>query len=198
MDDRIEAARAVLDNIRARRTTPFTKVKPDPIAEEHVALLLEAANWAPTHRHTEPWRFTLFAGSGRARLAQTLADTYKAVAGDAFTERKLEKALTRPMHTPVVAAVVMQPAEPPAIPEYEEILAVGCAVQNLHLAAQALGIGCAWSTPGYVNHPNIRALLGLRGSAKCFGFLYLGYLEEECQLRSVRKPIEEKIKWVRD
>jgi len=190
--------RAVLQLIRERRNTPYLKVKPDPIGEDRLRLLLEAANWAPTHRHTEPWRFHVFVGDGRARLAQTLGDVYRQTAGTAFSERKFQKTIARPRHTPAVLAVSMQPPDPPLLPEFEEILAVGCAVQNLWLVAQSLDIGVSWSTPAYIDHPELRAFLGLADNARCFGFLYLGYLEEGCELRSVRQPIEDKLTWIRD
>ena len=38
--------------------------------------LFEAANWAPTHRRTEPWRFKVFRGSKKEDLGRFLVDTY--------------------------------------------------------------------------------------------------------------------------
>ena len=58
--------------IRNRRT-----IKPAAMADEELPVdlletLLENANWAPTHGLTEPWRFKVFRGAARARLADTL------------------------------------------------------------------------------------------------------------------------------
>ena len=187
------AAQIVLDAIRNRRSMPYTALKPDPIREEHIDLLLESANWAPTHKYTEPWRFVLFTGAGRNRFAEILSQTYRQTAGEKFNERKLQKAIARPLNTALVVAIVMRRSE--MIPEYEEILAVGCAVQNFHLAAHALGISGRWSTPAYMDHPNIRALLELEDCDRCFGFFYAGYAAEpEHPPRSVRGPIAEKVR----
>jgi len=167
-------------------------VKPDPIDEAHLALLFEAANWAPSHKHTEPWRFVVFKGAGRQRLADLLAETYRETIGAAFNQKKYEKTLSRPLLVPVVLAILMRPARAPVCPEFEETLAVGCAVQNLHLTACALGIGCSWSTPEYVDHANIRRFFALEDRDRCFGFYYLGYLDGEWPT-SVRGDVAAKI-----
>lgn len=90
-------AEAVLANIRNRRTLAYTKMKPDPILEEHMHLILESANWAPSHKHNEPWRFHIFEGEGRNQISQLLAKTYKTTAGEKFMARKYQKALMRPL-----------------------------------------------------------------------------------------------------
>ncbi len=191
-----EKTQAVLDNIVNRRTIPWTKLKPDPIPEDQIQILLECANWAPTHKFTEPWRFTLFQGKGKARLAQVLATSYKETSGQKFNPKKHEKALARPLHVPLVIAVSMKRSG--LIPEFEEMLAVGCSVQNLHLAASALGLGCSWSTPGYLNHFHIRKLLNLEEGDSCLGFLYLGRLEEKGPFQSIRKPVADKVTRILD
>ena len=48
-----------------------------PIDRALLDQLLENANWAPTHGRTEPWRFHIFTGEGRKRLAQSLQDIYQ-------------------------------------------------------------------------------------------------------------------------
>lgn len=185
-----DSARHVLDNIRNRRSLKFTMMKPDPISEEHLQLLFEAANWAPTHRLTEPWRFILFLGEGRARLARVLAQTYRETIGDDYNSKKEQKIHDRLDRVPLCMAIIMR--ESGMVPELEEILALGCSVQNFHLAAQALGIGCIWSTPSHLDHPHIRGFLNLKEKLRCLGFYYVGYPLEGWP-RSVRKPVGSKI-----
>ena len=38
--------------------------EPDLNVTQHVQLMLEAANWAPTHGKTEPWRFVVLDRAG--------------------------------------------------------------------------------------------------------------------------------------
>lgn len=189
-------AQAVLDAIRHRRTVPWTRVKTDPIKKEHLDAILEAANWAPSHKHTEPWRFVFFEGAGRQQIADLLSSTYKATCGeDDFKPKKYEKAQTRPMTVPLVMAILMRPSTAPVMPEYEELLAMGCAMQNFHLAAHALEIGCSWSTPGYVDHPNIRNFFKLEPQDRCLGFYYMGYMDGEAPT-SKRCPVSDKITFI--
>ena len=39
--------------------------------------MLENANWAPTHRLTEPWRFVVFKGEGLKTLAKFQSELYR-------------------------------------------------------------------------------------------------------------------------
>ena len=57
MTQPIEPNSAVVTAIENRRT--IHEFRPDPIAEETLWRILDAARWAPNHRLTEPWRFTI-------------------------------------------------------------------------------------------------------------------------------------------
>ena len=188
-------AQIIFNNICNRRTLPYKKVKTDPIAPEHLDMILTAANWAPSHRHTEPWRFTVFQGEGRAQLGDLLAETYKKAAGDKFLERKYLKARERCSHAPVALAILMEPKG--VTPEFEEILAMGCAVQNMHLTAQALGIGCSWSTPALIHHADVRAFFELKETSRCLGFFYMGYAAEPFP-NSKRGGLAEKVTYINE
>ena len=41
------------------------------IAEEDIWKLLELANYAPNHKRTEPWRFTVFSGEAKKELFES-------------------------------------------------------------------------------------------------------------------------------
>jgi len=186
-------AEIVIENIRNRRTFPYQKMKTDAIRPEHLAFILEAANWAPSHRHSEPWSFFVFQGEGRTQLSTLLCETYRATAGPNFKERKYQKAIDRPAHVPLSIAVVMRWQD--KNPEFQELMAVGGAIQNLHLAAQSLGIGCALSTPAYLDHANIRDYFKLNEGDRCLGFLYLGYPSEGWP-QSKRGPVADKVTYI--
>ena len=192
-----QATQALLAAIAARRTVAYNKLKTDPVSDEHLNQILEAANQAPTHKYTEPWRFAIFRGAGRRQLADLLSRTYKQTAAEKFLPKKYAKAQTRPLAVPCILAVMMCRGQAPKLPEYEEVLAVGCAVQNLMLAAHALGLGCGWSTPAYVDHANIRAFFELGPNDRCFGFLYLGYRAQECP-PTPRRPLADKLRFIED
>src|SRR4051794_39190009 len=120
--------------IRRRRSFGLKDLKPDPIPRALVEQLLEAAHWAPTHGHTEPWRFTVFTGAARGRLGDAFAESYRhATPADKFTPAAQEAQRTRVWLAPVWIAVGLLAGTNPKIPEIEEVLAVGSAVQNMLL-----------------------------------------------------------------
>src|SRR5262245_47302886 len=73
---------ALVEAIRARRSIPLKQISPEPIDLDSIALMLEAANWAPSHGQTEPWRFSVFAGEGRHGLSAAFGAAYRQIAGE--------------------------------------------------------------------------------------------------------------------
>ncbi|HLY71921.1 MAG TPA: nitroreductase family protein, partial [Puia sp.] len=53
---------------KRRSVFPEQYVAGKKIPDEIVMQLLENANWAPTHKLTEPWRFVVFSGEGLKKL----------------------------------------------------------------------------------------------------------------------------------
>ena len=103
------------------------------IPQKTLEQLLENANWAPTHGLTEPWRFTIFQDDARASLAAKLSQAYTQHLLPAdFSQAKHDKLIGYAKHTSAAIALGMQ-RHVGKIPVEEEIIAVACAVQNLHL-----------------------------------------------------------------
>ena len=73
MSLRLAAANAL---IRRRRTIKPADMSDKPVDNLHLATILENANWAPTHGKTEPWRFFVYSGEARRKLAEFLQSTY--------------------------------------------------------------------------------------------------------------------------
>jgi nitroreductase len=178
MSLRLAAANAL---IRRRRTIKPQQMSTKPVEARHLAAILENGNWAPTHGMTQPWRFFIFTDEGRQRLADFSQTLYRALTPeDAFREDKFEKLGALPLLSPIVIAVAMKRQEIEKIPEIEEIEAVACAVQNMHLTASALGMAAFWSTPPIIYSDEMRQWLGLGDVRdKCLGFFYLGWPEAE-------------------
>ena len=62
----------------------------------------------------------------------------------------------------------------PKVPEIEQIITVGAAVQNLLTAAFALHIGAYWRTGSLAYNPDVHHLLKMAMNEKIVGFIYLG------------------------
>jgi nitroreductase len=170
-----EQATALLAAIRERRS--IGKVGPERPPRELIERLLEAATWAPNHRLTEPWRFIVIAGEARHALGTVMARAHVAdiTGDDADLAAEFARIAAKPLRAPVIIAAGVEPATGPKIVEAEEVAAGAAAVQNLLLAAHALGLGAIWRTGPAAYDADVRAWLGLSARAHLLGFVYLGY-----------------------
>jgi nitroreductase len=170
-----------------------------PVSDRVVWQLLENANCAPTHKLTEPWRFIVYSGAGRKKLAQLQASVYWKVtqADGTFKEERYQNLLTKPMDSSHVILVYMKRDEKKSVPEIEEAGAVFCAIQNMYLTATAYGIGCYLSTGGITYFEEAKAAFGLSSEDRIIGFFHIGMLKEPPQPRK-RNPVENKVGWIRE
>ncbi len=159
--------------------------------------LIECANWAPSHGHTEPWRFIIYRGGSRKYLAEALQSAYKEDTPEGeFKEEKFEKMGMNPLYAHAVVAVLMKRGDLPKIPVIEEIEAVACAVQNMHLAASAAGLGLFWSSPAVTYGESFAKFLKLGDDDRCLGLLYVGWPREGKEWpKGSRKPSMDKVTW---
>lgn len=153
--------------------------------------LLDCANMAPSHKLTQPWRFVVFREKGLTRLGEKLAELYKSHTDpEQFLPKKHENTRQKVLQSGAVIAIVVSYSG--AVPQWEELAATACSVQNLWLAASAAGIGGYWSSPATVKH--LGDFLGLAPNEECLGFFYMGYHNDPVRV-ATRKPIAEKIRW---
>src|SRR5262245_36181089 len=127
--------------IRNRRSIFPKDYTGEHVDDNIVKQMLENANWAPTHKLTEPWRFTVFTGEGLKKLGTFQSDCYKRVtmADGTFKEERYQNLLNKPIEASHIIAVGMKRDVHQSIPEWEELAAVFCAVENMYLTATAHG-----------------------------------------------------------
>jgi len=182
--------------IRSRRSIFPKTYNGKEIAREIIEEILENANWAPTHRFTEPWRFKIFRGDALERLSEYMSNHYLTNTPESnFSEVKFNKTRQKPLQSSCVIAICMQRDPKNSVPEWEEIAAVACAVQNMWLTATAYDIGAYWSSPKYIE--DIGGFLDLDEGQKCLGFFYMGY-HDLPEIPGKRSPISQKIEWLED
>jgi nitroreductase len=190
---------AIIDQLIKSRRSVFPKdYTGERVDDAIVHQMLENANWAPTHKLTEPWRFVVFTGEGLKKLATFQSDCYKQVttADGTFREDRYRNLLSKPMESSHIIAVGMKRDEKKGVPEWEELGAVFCAVENMYLTATAYGIGCYLSTGGVTNFEEAKDFFGLGKDDKLLGFLNIG-MPKDTLPEGRRKSIEEKVKWHR-
>ncbi len=179
--------------IETRRAVYPAQYNGEPISREEITTILRAANWAPTHKRTEPWRFKVFHGPSQVGLGQFLADTYKHVT-EKFSENTFNKLMHNPVKAGCVIAICFQRDERESVPEWEEIAATAMAVQNMWLTATEMGIGAYWSSPSVKKY--VDKLLQMNDGEECLGFFYLGKYDGELPEGTRKTPIEEKVVWL--
>jgi len=152
--------------------------KPDPIDDETLARVLEAARQAPTAANRQPFRLIVIHTKGR--------------------EEELARIYGRPWFTqaPLVLAVVAVPGEAWRRSDdkpYDEVDAT-IAMDHLVLAAAALGLGTCWIAA--FDPAAAREVLGLPAEVEPIAFTPLGYPDKGRSPTS-RKPLDELVKYER-
>ncbi len=179
--------------IRHRRSIFPAAYNDKKISKEILEEILENANWAPTHRFTEPWRFKVFQGEALEKLGAFLAEAYKAIMSEEkFSPMKYKKTKQKPVKSACVIAICMQRDPEARVPEWEELAATAAAVQNMWLTCAAHGIGAYWSSPKTIEHAT--EFLSLSEGEKCIGFFYMGYSDLP-NPEGKREPIASKVVW---
>ncbi len=153
--------------IRDRRTIGVFSDR--PVEQSVIEELIEAARWAPNHKHTEPWRFHVVSGSAREEMCEAIL-----AGGGEFTKDPRGKLLRSPQFIAVTQQAVL--GDP--IRDREDYAAVCCAVQNLLLAATARGLASKWSTGALAENAAAKRWLGIGEQDRIVAYIYLGYAPE--------------------
>ena len=172
----------VLTAINARASaTRLAEPGPTP---EQLTTILQAAIRAPDHGRLSPWRFVVLEGAKRMLLGDAMRELQRRQKPDASVE-DLDKAAQKVMRAPTIIVVAARTTAPSKVPAIERVVAVGAAVQNMFLAAHALGLGAMWKTGDAAYDGNVRSALGLEPSDQIVAFLYLGTAAGKGEPRAV-------------
>lgn len=183
----------IVELIHSRRSIYPRQYSGEKIPDAVITEMLETANWAPTHKYTEPWRFKIYRGEALQKLVNFQKQLYvdSTLPAD-IKESKLKTFDETPALTSHIIAIYMR--RNPIVPEMEEIASVAMAVQNLWLAVTAYGYGGYWSTGGGTFSPHMHQWMKLDETETLMGFFYIGVPAEPLQ-KGRRRPMDEKVTW---
>jgi nitroreductase len=182
----------IFDIIKLRRSIFPAQYNDKPIDKESIEKVLEAANFAPTHKKTEPWRFKVLKGEAKEKLGLFLSLKY--MESDPKPKQfKVEKLIQNPKKAGAIIAICMQRDPEESVPEWEEVAATAMAVQNMWLCCTELGIGSYWSSPSLIKY--MGDFFELNTGEVCLGFFYMGYYDEEIP-EVAKGPWQEKVTWM--
>jgi len=160
--------------VAARRNFTLRRLHaPGPDARA-LARIVEAAAHAPDHGLLRPWRFVLIPQERRADLgevfAEALAERDPGCGEDALATAR-DKAQRAPC---LLVAVLRDDPAAKAIPVAEKLVSLGCALQNLLLAAGVAGFATGLASGAAMDVPGMRRLLRLAPHERAICFIGLG------------------------
>lgn len=164
----------LLDAILSRRShSPKRLTLPAPGPDE-LALILRASAAAPDHKKLRPFRFILIPAHKRAALADAFRAA-KLARDPASSEDDLDRAADKAHNGPMLLALVVHTIrDDPRVSVMDQHICAGAAVENVLLAAQALGFGGCLRSGTSATSRTVREALHLDGSEDLAAFIILG------------------------
>jgi nitroreductase len=167
----------------------FTRYRPDPVPKETIDKIIEAATKAPNGGNKQPWEFIVITDRDLiTKVGQIYRDAWLGALG--ATPPPNESPVYRSArylahHMPEVPAMVLACVdhargstpytlgEPIVRGRYAS--SIWLAVQNLFLAARALGLGTRLTTAHLRREEEIKALLSIPEHIETVALIPLGY-----------------------
>ncbi|PKG33281.1 nitroreductase family protein [Methanoregula sp.] len=170
----------VLKAISKRRAV--RQYRPDAVSWEQVHALLDAANQAPSGLNRQPWEFLVVTGKKIREMGKSYHSTLTEYLNN-WEASPMSRSLSRDEFirfsktyggAPVVIVVLVK-ADP--IPNFRkaDLESASAAMQNLLLAATALGLGTCWMTGPIHDEKTLRAILAIPGDREIVAVTPLGY-----------------------
>lgn len=161
----------ILDGIFTRRS--IRQFTDQPVTENDVTEIITAGMWAPSGLNNQPWRFVII----------RTKETRNGLAGLTRYRNIIENA-------PVCIAVFVD--RDAMYDDTKDHQAMGACIQNMLLAAHALGLGAVWLGEILKNAEAVRLLLELPETVELMAVVALGHPASRNQ-QSRRKDLSETI-----
>jgi nitroreductase len=192
----------LFEAIHTRRAV--RKYRPDPVPEEEIQKILNAANWAPSAMNLQQWEFVVVTGE----KIRELGVSYRAIVEE-FTRNwdptQIRGSLSREEFirfaesyggAPVVIVVLTDTADTDDFRK-ANIESASAATENLVLAATALGLGTCWMTGPLRDEATLRRILAIPDTKELVAVTPLGYPEVVPAGQPRHDPeLVQKVRWV--
>lgn len=176
----------MIEELIAKRTS-CRAYKTDPVPQEHLDRIIEAARLAPSSCNKQPWRFAVVR---KPELRSAIID-------EGFRAGiPMKWALNAPVlivigqersfitHRLAVSLTGIDYAE----------MDIGIAGEHMVLAATELGLGTCWI--GWIKSKAVADLVGWHVGIKPCAIITVGYPAEQTSARSPRKQTSEIVTWL--
>lgn len=188
----ITADISLFDALRTQRS--IRRFTSQPVPDEAIRSILKAATWAPSASNRQPWRFVVVRDPAlKNQIGQWYDDTYREAGG--YRPQPSQPARESAFATvPVLILVCIDAGatNPGPGSDFARGASIFPAVQNLMLAARALGLGTRPTTRHRNFEADIKRLLGIPDTVSVAIIVPLGYLAEGEHFGGKRrKPLSE-------
>ena len=164
----------VIDLIKNRVSCPRL-TQPGP-SDQQIEQIISCGVRAPDHGRLRPWRFHVVHGEARVKLGEVFANV--ASESGECSQSKIDKCRNMPLRSPLMVVAVCEPQTNNKVPEIEQLLAVGAAVQNMQIAISSLGFGSVWRTGEMADAPLVKKAFDVSEKGSIVAFLYIGTPEK--------------------
>ncbi len=188
----------VINTTRAMR-----RLKPDPVKDELIWKVLEAAIRAPSGGNRQPWNFIVVRDSEKKKKIAawyleawnaTYGAAREAMAADPNAARMFASAdhLARNLaEVPVLIIAAIRGGDTGTSPAGSYVYP---AVQNLMLAARALGLGTTLTTLHRAHEDDVKQLLAIPDNVQTLALIPMGWPKGKFGM-GPRRPVEEVAYW---
>ena len=169
---RLDNTMHVSEAISTRRS--IKRFTSRPVTREEVETLLSAAVAAPNHRLTQPWRFYVLGPEARQAYGRVLGERKARKLEDPAAARAMSDAVAAEHGAlPLMLVVAVAESENPEVRE-EDYAAAMMGIQNLSLAAVALGLGTHVKTGAVMSDPAARSAAGVKDNERIVAVVNIG------------------------
>jgi len=166
----------VFTAMKERRS--YRKFAEEPVGDDLIARVLEAGTWAPSPLNMQPWEFIVIMNREIREKIFTEADRCRQWSFETSGWKWLEKySVDFLKSAPVLIVVVGDPKKSgvDALQEEGSVAyqhACAAAIQNMHLAAHALGLSSLWFT--LFDRKALRGILDIEAEKFPVGLVCIG------------------------
>lgn len=162
--------------IEGRRTSSPRRLGLPAPSDAQLDRMLRAAAAAPDHGQLLPWRFLRIGAQRREALGGAFAQALRE-RDPLATSDQCAQARAKAHNAPLLLAAIarLNPGEGAGVVHgWEKLVSLGCAIQNLLLAAHSLGFQSALTSGRAIDAAPVRALLRLARHERAVCFINLG------------------------
>jgi len=184
----------IFETIQERRS--YRSYLQQPVEEEKLNAILEAGRWAPSVMNLQPWNFYVIKNQDvKSKLKAACQETLQKIFQSSGWKWVSKFSIEFLTEAPVIIVVTGDPQKTGAdqfLPGRGVGYAYSCcaAVQNMHLAAHAVGLGTLWFT--LYETDVVKELLNIPAELDVVSMIVLGYPAQPTAPVK-RKPLEEMV-----